>query len=922
MNMDKIKFTSLVLLIMLAAPASLSAAITYSPPAPKTGQNVTFTLSPSGASTSTVNWNFGDGSPVQTNANLTMTHVYAAVGSYTVSAGYPTMSHYQVDQATVTVTDPRQISYSPLQPKAGQAVVFTAQNFFSSCIRWDFGDATIKNGAAAESHTYAAAGSYTVRAYEECGATYGAAVMVTVAKADEKPPDEEPPPVTPGQPVLAVSIVSLYFAGGKTDVSVAKDSAGLQAFADIQVKGTGILQWQWLVDGMAIKSETLAVSFDNKYTLESGQVPGLPTTVPGHHQVTLRFQNPETDFAIPVITYFVTLRGPTPVVIKVTPATLAPGAEYTLELEGAELTPDTEIIFPAPLALLKKAAILSPTQAQAVVFVAPTALAGTKTVSAKNEYGRSDGPATVNITPLLKFPSSSAPGFKEAPKSSPEDLLKKLPAISGTIQCVPQFTKTGVEYYAMAWIFLTRGSQPISGAVVKVDGTVIPAFANPAGGYKGYAPKLVKVGRSFKVEVTIAGVAHTGSGGRVDTIVTLTKPARGEAWRYKEDGPLDCRWTFSNGVRTVNLHAQLESASGALLNVIYDKNMAADHASIPVPVISDPKGKVFITLTRRFSDIQLDGEWAPGSKIEVSQFYGYGFKLSEAVFGKDSTPQPGMPPTGTEPNPPLQANVPEPANPAPPYSFCADIAVASLKASLVSTQLNDPAVDFPHDKVRLEMVIENRGNKNLPSPLLIDRMIKKNGQLLYACSGMFSIESADFGKPGSRYVMDNIVDTFPHGVATTYSAEVLPIGGECSNDNNNASLTIDETQLHPKAKHVPSQEQTETTPMASELSHIAVTTISTAQAPFIVTSETLTVTGKTPPPVPTGPFTPVAVTTETLTVMGKTQPDAPASPFTPVSVTTATLTVTGKSPPPPPSTPFTPVTVTTEPLTVTGKTGQ
>jgi hypothetical protein len=400
MNMKKINLVILALCIMLAVTANLAAAITYSPPAPKTGETVFFTLSPTtGSPTGSISWNFGDNSPAQSGTSLTVTHVYAAIGSYTAKASYATMSHFQVDQVTVTVIDPRQISYSPLQPKAGQAVAFTAQNFFSSCIRWDFGDATIQNGAAAESHTYANPGSYTVHAYEECGGTYGAGAMVTVAKADEKPPDEEPPPVTPGQPALAVSIVSLYFAGGKADISVAKDSAGLQALADIQVKGTGILQWQWLVDSVAVKADTLAVSFDNKYTLDSGKIPGLPTTVPGRHQVTLRFQNPKTDFAIPVITYFVALKGPAPVVIKVTPATLAPGAEYTLELEGAELTPDTEISFPAPIALLKKAAILSSTQAKAIVFVPITSGSGPKAVSVWNEYGKSSGPGQVTIAP-------------------------------------------------------------------------------------------------------------------------------------------------------------------------------------------------------------------------------------------------------------------------------------------------------------------------------------------------------------------------------------------------------------------------------------------------------------------------------------------------------------------------------------------
>jgi hypothetical protein len=95
------------------------------------------------------------------------------------------------------------------------------------------------------------------------------------------------------------------------------------------------------------------------------------------------------------------LRGPAPVIRRVTPATLAPGDEYDLELEGAELTPSTEIFFPAPLALLKKATILSSTRAKAFVFVPITAGSGPKAVSVWNEYGKSSGPGQVTIAPPM-----------------------------------------------------------------------------------------------------------------------------------------------------------------------------------------------------------------------------------------------------------------------------------------------------------------------------------------------------------------------------------------------------------------------------------------------------------------------------------------------------------------------------------------
>jgi hypothetical protein len=661
MNMKKIKFAIFVLFGILIGAANLPAALTFSPPSPKTGETVTFTLSPSSAPVGAISWNFGDGTPVQTSTNLTMPHVYAMAGSYTASASYFTGLNAaipQVDRVMVTVSDPRQITYSPLQPKAGQAVAFTALNFYSACIRWDFGDATIINGTAAESHTYAAAGSYTVHAYEECGATYGAAVTLTVAAKDE-----EPSPITPNKPTLAVTFISLYFAGGKADVSVAKDFAGLQAFADIQVEGTGILQWQWLVDGMTIKTDSMAAGLAGKFTLDSGKVPGLPTAVPGRHQVTLRFQNPKTDFAIPVITYFVGLRGPAPVVSRVTPATLAPGAEYNLELEGAELTSGTEISFPAPLALLKKAIILSPTQARATVFVPPTAGNGAKAVTARNEYGQSSGPGQVTITSPEQVLSSKPPDVKPYPAPKPpvigqaqneagKKAFYNTPFIAGSLDFYPY----AASPYASINIRLSKGGKPVSGAIIKIDGIVIPETSYEAGYYWFDPPMTVASGHVFKVSLTIDGVTYKGSGGKVDTLVKLTLPPSGSTIYFKKYSQFDCQWTFSNGPAQVHLYALYWGQPS--IESVFEQSLTADHVSVPTAAIPSAQGKLWLLLSKQYSNILFDGILVPTSSIQVSQNYSYPqsiVDLSDALLEK--TPLQKM--TGTTPSQTMAEHPPE-----------------------------------------------------------------------------------------------------------------------------------------------------------------------------------------------------------------------------------------------------------------------
>jgi hypothetical protein len=611
MNMKEMKFVFLTSLIMLAGVANLSAALAYSPPTPRTGETVTFTLSPSGAPVGAISWNFGDGTPVQ-SGSLTITHAYAAVRSYKASASYIKLNSAipQVDQATVTVIDPRQVTFSPPQPKAGQAIVFTAQNFFSSCIRWDFGDATIKNGIASESHAYAAAGSYTVHAYEECGATYGAAVTLTVAEKEVTPP-----PITPTKPTLAVAFLNLYFAGGKAEASVAKDFAGLQAFADIQVEGTGILQWQWLVDGMAIKTDSMAAGLAGKFTLDSGQVPGLPTTVPGRHQVTLRFQNPKTDFTIPVITYFVGLRGPAPVVSRVTPQTLAPGKEYNLELEGVDLTAGTEISFPTSIAVVKKPVIRSSRQAQVTVFVAPNAAAGTKVVTARNEYGTSEGPGQV----MIGSPGGDRLG-PNPPPTTPRPQPAKIPRIMGLMDCYPDASPPYVD----ARVQLVRGENPnvqaVTGAVVKVDGMDLPEESPTSPTYEARLNMDLPVGHQFTVSVTVDGITYTGKGGQIDNFFRWAQPTAGT--RIDQSKPdINFQWTFNNGVAPVHFMVQYVGPLSPTGYPLFQIDVNSDHYVVSTSLIPPSMYPYYLNvyLTKTYAPILFEGIDASWAQIPVCQ---------------------------------------------------------------------------------------------------------------------------------------------------------------------------------------------------------------------------------------------------------------------------------------------------------------
>jgi len=581
------KLLTLVFVLLVAAKG-LSASLSYSPSSPRTGETVTFTLNPSSPPVGSITWDFGDGSPGQSGTSLTVTHVYAAAGSFVAKATYGVIQSAipVTDQATVQVTNPRQISFAPPQPKAGQAVMFSAQNYFSSCIHWEFGDGTVKNGTTSESHTYANAGTYTIRAYEECGTAYGASVTVNVASQGITPPT---------QPTLAVTFVNLYFAGGKAEVSVAKDFTPLQAFADIQVTGAGLLQWQWLVDGLVVKSDTMTVSFGNKYTLDSGKVPGLPTSVPGDHRVTMRFvPQPAASFAIPAISYFVAVKGPAPMVRKVTPDRLAPGSQYKLDLEGTDLTPGTEISFPAPLAVVKKAVILSPTRAQVIVFVAPTARMGARAVMARNEYGQTNGPGQV--------------------------MIAVVPRIGGQFDCYPDATPPYVDVLVQLTLGENPDVQAVTGAVVKVDGMDVPEQSPTSLNYQARLNMDLPVGHQFTVSVTVNGITYIGKGGQIDNFFRWAQPTGGQ--RIDTSKPsIDCQWTFENGVAPVYFRVEYHDPLVTPGYTLFQTDVTSDHYAFPISLIpsSSYPYSLSLYLTKTYAPIIFEGVNPSRAKIPVFQ---------------------------------------------------------------------------------------------------------------------------------------------------------------------------------------------------------------------------------------------------------------------------------------------------------------
>ncbi|WP_054848096.1 PKD domain-containing protein [Methanoculleus chikugoensis] len=155
---------------------SCTANFTWSPESPAVNATVNFTGKATVDGDCGIDawaWSFGDGA---TGSGQDVTHNYSSEGTYTVRLNV-TLDDGTVCKASgnVTVTPPpsencsctADFTWSPENPVANETVDFTDRTSVAGdCAiqawAWDFGDGATGEGGTA-SHTYATAGTYTVR---------------------------------------------------------------------------------------------------------------------------------------------------------------------------------------------------------------------------------------------------------------------------------------------------------------------------------------------------------------------------------------------------------------------------------------------------------------------------------------------------------------------------------------------------------------------------------------------------------------------------------------------------------------------------------------------------------------------------------------------------------------------------------------
>ena len=279
--------------ITVRVPIGGSPSIEYAPDEPRVNDPVEF-RAVNFTSTSLVRWDFGDGAVENDTSPPLITHAYRNPGTYSVRAfdggsGSPTA------QISVKVLAERLITFSPADPRAGEEITFKAINFSSPTLRWDFGDGSVLLAGAQVTHVFKTAGPWMVKAFDRSGSAEVVKNLSIMVFPNQGPRSK-----------FAISFIQLRFEDGKSYKVVPREFGALTAFAEIKFEGTGVLQAQWLVDGMPFKTVFTNLSFAASTIIDSGRDPGLPSLIPGLHEVTLRLMQPVAEFEVPVIRYFVT----------------------------------------------------------------------------------------------------------------------------------------------------------------------------------------------------------------------------------------------------------------------------------------------------------------------------------------------------------------------------------------------------------------------------------------------------------------------------------------------------------------------------------------------------------------------------------------------------------------------------------------
>jgi hypothetical protein len=100
--------------------------------------------------------------------------------------------------------------------------------------------------------------------------------------------------------------IELYFENRRAEITVERSYSNLKAYADIRFVGSGLLHGYWEVDGRVMSHVDQHLTFGRMVTLQTPEIPPLPTFETGTHILRFVITSPVTEIPLPSILYFVT----------------------------------------------------------------------------------------------------------------------------------------------------------------------------------------------------------------------------------------------------------------------------------------------------------------------------------------------------------------------------------------------------------------------------------------------------------------------------------------------------------------------------------------------------------------------------------------------------------------------------------------
>lgn len=105
---------------------------------------------------------------------------------------------------------------------------------------------------------------------------------------------------------LRITRLQLYFENKKAETTIKKNQPAHKAFADIKFVGSGFLRGYWEVDGRILSNVYKHLIYGKSITLETPDIPSLPTFETGTHRVRFVITSPVPEIVLPEAIYFVT----------------------------------------------------------------------------------------------------------------------------------------------------------------------------------------------------------------------------------------------------------------------------------------------------------------------------------------------------------------------------------------------------------------------------------------------------------------------------------------------------------------------------------------------------------------------------------------------------------------------------------------